>query len=627
LESRTISALRRDDYRPALAAGIAALAVYAFTLAPTVTGEDSGELIGAAYTLGVPHPPGYPVWTMLAHLFTWIPIGNGAWRVNFFSAACGAGTVALLVLIGITLTGKRLPAVLGALLFAFSRAFWEQALIAEVYTLNTLFLAAMLLIALRGVRNASVASLQALALLAGLGTGVHSTQVLLLPFWAIFAWRYLPPGLRRSPALFVKLAALFLLGASVYGYLPLASLRDPAVDWGNPETLRAWWDVVRREQYGFMVDQYPRSAGRFAGQLATLGFFWARDFLLLGAVLGVWGGWLLARRDRFVGLFLAAMAVVTVAGIAWMQNFEQNREWLWVMRVFLLPAELITALGAICALAWGASGNRRLQPFITGLATAALLASLVLHLPQSKRHYTYAEDYGRNILANLPEGAIYVPGPDHQAFPVLYLQAVEGLRPDVTLLRKYGYLDLDAVPGLREANPEWLPYPKLRYDPEIFGWILTHTDRPLFFSKETTISGAQAEFAATGLLVQALRPGETATPGVAIADLSWRNPLPEEPVAEYSLSLIQYDVALARARGAFAAGDRESALAQVEAAVAFGHREIEVLNNAGVLCGRNGALEAAAAYFREILAREPEHATARKNLERAEQRGLAPATK
>ena len=74
----------RIDYGLAIGTGLLALFLYLVTLAPSVTGEDSGELIGAAYSLGVPHPPGYPVWTLLAHAFTWIPVGSIGWRVNFF---------------------------------------------------------------------------------------------------------------------------------------------------------------------------------------------------------------------------------------------------------------------------------------------------------------------------------------------------------------------------------------------------------------------------------------------------------------------------------------------------------------------------------------------------------------
>lgn len=611
----------RWDYRAAIAAGLFALLVYGYTLAPTVTGEDSGELIGAAWTLGVPHPPGYPVWTLLAHAFTWIPFGSVGWRVNLLSAVCAAATVSLLVLIGSTVTRHRLASFTAAMIFAFSRIFWEQAMIAEVYALNTLFIALLLLIGLRGFRGERPGSLWAYALLAGAGTGVHNTLILLLPFWALLAWYQITPAMRRSRIVYAGSIAFFTAGLLVHTYLPLAARHDPGVNWGNPDTLARWMAVLQRDQFAFMIDQYPRSLGRFGGQLATMGLFWFRDFLGLGAIIGLWGGALLFQRNRFLAVFLVLSALASVVSITWMQNFEQSREWLWVMRVFLLPAELITAIGIACALAWGAENRTRLRAFTGGLAVATLLLSLGIHSVQSKRNYTYAEDYARNILATLPADAIYVPGADHQAFPVMYLQVVEGLRPDVTLLRKYGYFDVESVPGLAEANPAtWGELPRRRYEPEILGWLLEHTARPIVLSRQVPIKGFDANFAPLGLLVQSLRPGESAVPGKTLVQLEWRHPLPKEPVAEYSLSLFQYDVAFAKAQEHFSAGREQEALTDVEAAATFGHREPEILNNLGVLCGRYGAYDTAEALFREVLLKHPGHESAKANLARVERR-------
>jgi hypothetical protein len=65
---------------------IVSLFFYILTLAPTVTFEDSGELITAAYRLGIAHEPGYPLFTMLGKVFSCFPYGNVAWRLNFMSA-------------------------------------------------------------------------------------------------------------------------------------------------------------------------------------------------------------------------------------------------------------------------------------------------------------------------------------------------------------------------------------------------------------------------------------------------------------------------------------------------------------------------------------------------------------
>ena len=150
-----------------------ALVVYTLTLQPTVGLEDSGELIVASDYLGVPHPPGYPIWSLLTWFFQWIFNGvtfhgypNPAWGVNFFSAFSGSlacGVLALLVSrsgMDLLRSLKRETAVLGektedmfccvagissGLLLAFSPGMWSQSVIAEVYALNILFQTAVLL--------------------------------------------------------------------------------------------------------------------------------------------------------------------------------------------------------------------------------------------------------------------------------------------------------------------------------------------------------------------------------------------------------------------------------------------------------------------------------------------------
>ena len=78
---------------------LVALVVYSWTLAPTVTLTDSGELILAAYGLGVAHPPGFPLWVMLGHLASLVPVGSVAVRINFSSAVFAAFACATLTLV------------------------------------------------------------------------------------------------------------------------------------------------------------------------------------------------------------------------------------------------------------------------------------------------------------------------------------------------------------------------------------------------------------------------------------------------------------------------------------------------------------------------------------------------
>ena len=147
----------QGDLLSGLVAGLVALAVYAWTTAPNVTLLDSGEFMVAAQHFGVPHPTGYPLWTLLAWLFQLLPLGNAAWEINLFSGVCGGLAVGLTTaLIRSSLRwlmeeelGRwpglgTLISITCGLLFAFSFSMWSQATIAEVYTLHALLIGAYL---------------------------------------------------------------------------------------------------------------------------------------------------------------------------------------------------------------------------------------------------------------------------------------------------------------------------------------------------------------------------------------------------------------------------------------------------------------------------------------------------
>ena len=143
----------RADVMAGLFTGLVAFALYAWTAAPNVTLLDSGEFIAAAQHFGVPHPTGYPLWTLLTWIFLLLPLGNAAWEVAIFSGVCAALAVGLATalvssslrwLMGEALgRWKGLAAIVSVtcgLLFAFSFSMWSQATIAEVYALHALMI-------------------------------------------------------------------------------------------------------------------------------------------------------------------------------------------------------------------------------------------------------------------------------------------------------------------------------------------------------------------------------------------------------------------------------------------------------------------------------------------------------
>ena len=143
---------------------------YFYTLAPDVTLEDSGELAVASYYAGVPHPPGYPVWTIYTWIFTWLfPFSNVAWRVGLSSAVAGAfacGLVGLMVSRGSSMLMEGIGTLkdveakyehwinlvagfVAGMLLGFNGFMWSQAVIVEVYTLSVLSLVLVLFFLLR----------------------------------------------------------------------------------------------------------------------------------------------------------------------------------------------------------------------------------------------------------------------------------------------------------------------------------------------------------------------------------------------------------------------------------------------------------------------------------------------
>jgi hypothetical protein len=178
----------KKDYLVALALTALALAAYVRTLAPDVLYSDSAEFQTLAYTFGITHSTGYPIYLLLARLFGFLPFGNPAWRISLFSAFCAALTVGGVYLLARDFTRNRLGPALGAVALGISYSFWSQAVIAEVYTPGLAFLTGIMLLLFHWQADPARRnrSLLAAALLAGIGFGVHASVWLIAPPAAAF---------------------------------------------------------------------------------------------------------------------------------------------------------------------------------------------------------------------------------------------------------------------------------------------------------------------------------------------------------------------------------------------------------------------------------------------------------
>ena len=273
--------MRRTMAAEALLAATAAGMLYARTLAPGVGAGDGGELLLAAESLGVPHPPGYPLWTLLARVAAAVPAGTLAWRVNVLSALLAATTVGLLYIVARRFGAGRLGSAVAAGLFAISIPVWRVAVEAEVYGLAAVaFL--VLLLAARNARVAGTRGARADALFAftaGLAFLAHQTlaaPAIVLAVWVLrrgFAWKRLAHGV-----------AWLVVGLTPAVIIPWRVSEGAALLWKERSPLQALGDVFTRQAYG-AVAQNPWRLDLFVGDLAGMAVLVARGAGILAVVL------------------------------------------------------------------------------------------------------------------------------------------------------------------------------------------------------------------------------------------------------------------------------------------------------------------------------------------------------
>ncbi|MCE9583140.1 MAG: DUF2723 domain-containing protein, partial [Planctomycetes bacterium] len=486
--------LSRADRWVAFACAAVAFLAYALTCTRDISGEDCGELVTAARVLGVAHPPGYPLWCLLGKVFTWIPIGTVAFRVALLSAVCAGVTVGIVALLITRITRSSVAAAAGALLLAFSDDLWSQAIIPEVYTLNTLFLALALDLTWRWYTERTNRLLFALAAVLGLSLTNHSTMGPLLVLFFLFIlsvhwniWRV--PGL--LPATILAGALPLLL----YVYLPIRAEAGTIMNWGNPRTVDAALDHIFRKQYSSEYTASARTVSRTWKQVVVVARDASRQVTPWLGWLAIAGAAMLLKRNWRYGLLLGGIFFACTAGFIVLLNFDPlDRECTAAYRIFYIPAWVVAGIWAGVALQEIVTMLRHLfpavQPRLAWTACSIAVLPLVLHWrPNDKSHYRVERQYLEAILTTLPDRAMILPSGDHSSFPLIYAQGVEKRRLDIVIVDKYGYTDpqlLGSMPGAPMVGPERIP--SADEDQRVQDWVFSHTDRPVYMTTRRSLA-------------------------------------------------------------------------------------------------------------------------------------------
>ncbi len=425
------------------------LGLYIRTLSPTVYTFDSAELIAGAYSLGIVHPTGYPLYLMLAKLFTLlIPFGDIAYRVNLFSAFCAALSLVVLRRVALMITGSASIALLVCALLGASYLFWSAAVVAEVYTLHVLFLNSTLWLALRWRATGSAGLFVTLGLVTGLSFGNHMSAVLVVPGLAYLVWESMKRDRVPVPRLsiWIKAGLAGLIGMLTYLYLPIRYAANPSLNYAtllgvDLSTLKGIFNMVRGAMFanlmfGYPLSEIPQEIWRFL-QLLWLAFLGVGPVLAIVGFIDMW------RRDRPLVLTLS---LVFAANIIFYINYRVLDK-----DTMFLPAIVITTL-------WMASGIRGMQDrlaaglprrAVSWAAGVLLIIMLFLNFPRVDLSDNWiTRQYAEDVFQQAPHEAFIIGG-WIDIVPLRYLQIVENQRQDITLY-DYGLYLLGREFGLQE---------------------------------------------------------------------------------------------------------------------------------------------------------------------------------
>lgn len=412
------------------------LTVLLRTICPTVYQLDSAELATGAYLLGIVHAPGYPLYTIVAHMFTLLPFGDVAFRVNLFSAVSLALTVSVLYSLIHKLVDDRWIAATVALAFAWSYYAWDSGTAAEIYAPQLLGLALCgwsLAAMYRDYRqnewkNPPSGALRT-GMLFGIAVALAPSSVMFGPGLALafllmrISWRNCLLSAALSVVVVLSVLLYFPLRADAFPDFNKIGFYDAqgAFHNVNYHTLQGIWLAVSARQFHslFFADGFLPTFSRL-----SLGFSWLwRNYLGIGVLFGLLGGVYLLRARR--GLLLGWLGLTVPYTYFYICYGAIDRDTMFN------PTYLAWAV----LLAFGLRWSLRVLPgwFKPAILIGLPLLALVVNFSAvDLSGDSLVRDHAEAVIRALPPNAV-IAGYWPDVTPLQYLHFVEHVRPDIKI--------------------------------------------------------------------------------------------------------------------------------------------------------------------------------------------------
>jgi hypothetical protein len=433
--------------------GLVTFGIYLYTVYPTVAPyRDSGDLALASYSLGIAHPPGYPLYTLgtktVAAIFN---SGNITYRINLFSCLFSAITVSLIVMILFKIvndTGFALiTSIAVTLLYLSSNAVWNLSLVSEMYTFNVFFAVLLLYLALYSDKTVYV---YVISFLFALGLGNHQSLIFVFPgiVYLIYC-NNKQLFFSTNTFKFICMASLFfLLGFTIYIFLPARAVTNPLLNWGNPVDWKKFVDVITRAGYGTtsLFENGQNPTRDMASALFELKMYFKlliNRLTLPGLILGLTG--IIVFYGR-VKRFIQSTAIIFIISgplfFVW-SNLQISDYTLAILEPnCIVPDTMFViwiGLGLYYITNYLSVKLFKNVPLATLIIGILILSYPVYNFSQrlpvfNKRMNFIARDYSVNTFKSMMPGSALLAKSDTMYFSMNHLQVAEHIRQDTRVL-------------------------------------------------------------------------------------------------------------------------------------------------------------------------------------------------
>jgi len=450
-------------------------AIYVATMPPSIHTGDNGEIATAVYTWGIAHPTGFPIYTILAKIFSYIlPWLDFAFRLNIFSALIGAVTILIFFFILKKIELSYLASVAASLSLAFAYTFWTHAETIQPYGLTGFFFALVILVFLHWLKTRKEIYFYLLPILSGLGAGTHITFLLVLPFMFIFLFvkdRKLIT-LRR---LFLFVFIFLISFAVIYSYIPFRANKFPAVNWGYASTKESFINYITQREYAEKIG--TRSFGSWISMLYEIGRLFIREFAWFGSIGILLGAVNAFRSNR--PIFYSGLVVI-IFNILLLGNYGNDNNIVLLWRYFL-PSYIIMAgflgigINIFLNFFWGYKKDTGWKILFAFIIPGLIFVSRFNDL--NNHNNFLVQTTMNNILRIIPPKSIFVLSSDTFLGAAQYEQIVLKKRTDLIII---GEGLFDSRQWYREEKKKEMEEKGFRYADNILDIVINNQNTKIY---------------------------------------------------------------------------------------------------------------------------------------------------